>query len=607
MGRGRSSDLRQPGRSIVVITTASLPWRTGTAVNPLLRTAYLGHILKDSKVTLLVPWLAKCEQKIVYPDGITFETTEEQGKWIKDWVKERTTFPCSFTIKFYPGRYDASFLSIFPVGDPTEFIPDYQADVAILEEPEHLTWFHHGRRYTEKFRHVIGIMHTNYVDYVRRGGAGNAGGPLAARIVAVANRRMCDIHCHKVIKLSDAVQHLPRESTLFVHGVPPCFLSVGDKMAAAAKQTSVASERAERTPTTAAEQDGAHSTDANGDSNTKPAQTHLEQNGSANTQPDSATAAEAEHRSTGLPSAPRVNGLDLHPAPQPEEKTQGAAADSASGAAHQQQPPLSDKEREVVNGSGGEEKGGFKFSKGAYFIGKAVWGKGYTELLELLREHRERHGFNLPVDVFGTGEDLDAIKARAQQYELEVHFQGARDHLDDSIHPYRVFINPSTSDVVATTSAEALAMGKWLLCAEHPSNDFFTSFQNALIYTSAEEFSEKLKYSEENSPAPLLAEDRKRLTWENATERLLDAAYMADHEWPGPLTRLKGWLTWRIIYAGNGIEPVRWIVGAGKHTKYTPRDVNEFDPHAEFRYRDWAPDHSMYHLAQGYPPPRILG
>lgn len=63
--------------------------------------------------------------------------------------------------------------------------------------------------------------------------------------------------------------------------------------------------------------------------------------------------------------------------------------------------------------------------------------QGYTELLELLREHRERHSFNLPVDVFGSGEDLAAIKARAQAYELEVHFQGARDHLDESIHPYR--------------------------------------------------------------------------------------------------------------------------------------------------------------------------
>jgi hypothetical protein len=39
---------------------------------------------------------------------------------------------------------------------------------------------------------------------------------------------------------------------------------------------------------------------------------------------------------------------------------------------------------------------------------------------------------------------------------------------------------------------------------------------------------------------------------EDATERLLDVASIEEDEWPGPVTRLKDWLTWRIIYAGNG-------------------------------------------------------
>jgi hypothetical protein len=56
----------------------------------------------------------------------------------------------------------------------------------------------------------------------------------------------------------------------------------------------------------------------------------------------------------------------------------------------------------------------------------------------------------------------------------------------------------------------------------------------------------------------------------------------------------------------TGIEPVRWIVGAGRHTLYNPRSLADFDPRAKFRYRDWAPDHVSYHLAQGYPPPRLL-
>ena len=80
---------------------------------------------------------------------------------------------------------------------------------------------------------------------------------------------------------------------------------------------------------------------------------------------------------------------------------------------------------------------------------------------------------------------------------------GRLHHASSSMDALQVFINASTSDVVATTSMEALAMGKWLICAQHPCNAFVGTFSNCLIYRSPEEFSKHLEHALKEEPPAL--------------------------------------------------------------------------------------------------------
>lgn len=87
-----------------------------------------------------------------------------------------------------------------------------------------------------------------------------------------------------------------------------------------------------------------------------------------------------------------------------------------------------------------------------------------------------------------------------------------------------MFLNPSTTDVVCTTTAEALAMGKIVICANHPSNDFFKRFSNCRTYDDNKSFVEATNKALSEEPAQLTDAQRHELSWEAATERFLRVA-----------------------------------------------------------------------------------
>ena len=87
-----------------------------------------------------------------------------------------------------------------------------------------------------------------------------------------------------------------------------------------------------------------------------------------------------------------------------------------------------------------------------------------------------------------------------------------------------MFLNPSTTDVVCTTTAEALAMGKIVVCANHPSNEFFKQFPNCWTYDNSDGFVEATCKALTDEPAELSDLQRHELSWEAATERFLRVA-----------------------------------------------------------------------------------
>lgn len=75
-----------------------------------------------------------------------------------------------------------------------------------------------------KFTHVVGILHTNYTAYMHQYGMGTSF--IAASALGALSSIVVRAYCHRVIRLSGTLPHLdePREVTCNVHGVRSEFL-----------------------------------------------------------------------------------------------------------------------------------------------------------------------------------------------------------------------------------------------------------------------------------------------------------------------------------------------------------------------------------------------
>lgn len=494
------SDITIPNKSILIVSTAALPWMTGTAVNPLLRA---GHLCRYTKrlskennlpecqlVTLALPWLELEEDReTLYGDADLFRNELEQENYIRAWMKEKaglkdeSSREKGLNIIWYPARYHYGLVSIFAMGDLCSQMPP--SDVCILEEPEHLNWYRSpgdGWTTSMKFKHVVGIVHTNYSEYASTEFHGLWTSPGINFVSACVIRG----HCHKVIKLSAALPNYAqyKEQIMNVHGVRDEFLL-------------------------------------------------------------------------------------KHP----------------------------------------------KFSRGnqTYFIGKILWAKGFDKMLQLQDYYKECTGNYFDVHIYGNGPDYNeivrAFHGRKHSSKMEVDddnsnnsddtmnskskfnipksryefrrrpisnakFLGRVDHIELA-QDYKTFVNPSISEVLCTTTAEALAMGKFVIIPVHPCNEFFMKFPNCLAYHNESEFVDNLRRALSDVPEPLSESDRQELTWEAATNRFIKTAVITKAEAcfraKMDTNKLDDRARWfhDLMSKGYHGDTVRWVLGGGPVSEQT--------------------------------------
>lgn len=530
------TDLTRAGRYMTVVTTAALPWMTGTAVNPLLRAAHLVRMTNNANqnnpnqwVTLVIPWLELQQDREDLYHNHDFQTPEEQESYLRNWLAEEADMPdvadaeTGLRILFYPARYHADLKSIFAMGDITSLISDERADVCILEEPEHLNWYRApGDGWSKKFQYVVGIVHTNYKDYA----SSQYHGLWTAPALAMISSAMVRAYCHKVIKLSDVLQTFApeKESTSNVHGVRSNFLKEGMRRA---QHRSKSSQRKIYFVGKLIWQKGLD--------------TLLDLQ-------DYYKECTGEYFPIDIygsgPDQPEIMRAYLG---RPKKGKNGNGK-GIEGNSDKDSSPM-----KVVEISARADNQGVLSleSLNVNALGKL------EKIKRTIRETTESLEFDLPKTLY-----------ELRRQPIPATFPGRVDHAKLT-KDYTIFVNPSVSEVLCTTTAEALAMGKFVIIPVHPSNSFFLRFPNCLPYRNKFEFVANLRWAMNHDPEPMTPELLREFTWEAATERLVDASAITyrearEREKLGR-TKLDERIAWFHNQLGKGErgDALRKVLGAG--------------------------------------------
>ena len=165
--------------------------------------------------------------------------------------------------------------------------------------------------------------------------------------------------------------------------------------------------------------------------------------------------------------------------------------------------------------------------------------------------------------------ELPTTFSELRRQPIPASFLGRVDHGTLTSSKYRIFCNPSISEVLCTTTAEALAMGKYAIIPVHPSNTFFLQFPNCLAYRNKFEFVANLRWALTHDPEPLTPEQIHQFTWEAATERFIAASAITwrealERERLG-LAKLDERIAWFHNELGKGEtgDFIRKVLGAG--------------------------------------------